>query len=103
MDGPVPLRAVALTVWRTCFGGPCCGRSFEFTESEPFLPVSRDSRKQDVLLYRVGLTLHDWTGELLGHYHHNPVTDRAEFLPVPDRVRDYYIERWQADGEDDGN
>lgn len=104
LPGPLPVRPVALMAWRVLFGGPKCGATVPFPDDEPFLPVSRDSRKDDVDLYRIGQSLHDWTGELVGHYWLSDKTDRTEFLPLPDSVRGLYTKfrhTDQADGDED--
>lgn len=90
-----------LTVWRKLWGGPKCGSSVPFPPNEPYLPVSRDSRRDDCDLYRVGEYLHDWSGELVGHYFYNDATGRAEFMDLPEKVKGLYT-RYdpQADGED---
>ena len=99
---------MALTVWKRCFGGPCCGRSFPFSPDEPFLPVSYDYPRQDVLEWRVGKALHDWEGTLAGHYYLDidkyDGIERAKFLPLPESVKGLYTRyNPQADGdEDDG-
>lgn len=92
---------MALTIWKRLWGGPCDGRSFPFTEAEPFLPVSRDRLDAPCKDYRVGTALHDWWGELVGHYHISEYSGRAEFLDLPPKVKGLYT-RWdpQADGED---
>lgn len=92
----------SLTVWRKCFGGPKCGSSVPFPPDEPYLPVSRDSRRDDCDLYRVGSHLGDWSGELVGHYWFSEESGRAEFLELAPQVRGLYT-RFQADGDDDGN
>ena len=87
-----------VTIWRKLWAGPKCGASVPFPPGEPFLPVSRDGRKDDCDLYRVGAYLHDWTGELVGHYHFREDTGRAEFMELSPQVRGLYT-RWnQADG-----
>ncbi len=95
--------AMTLTVWRRLWAGPKDGASVPFPADEPYLPVSRDGRKDDCDLYRVGSYLGDWSGELVGHYHVNEATGRAEFMELSPQVRGLYT-RFdpQADGEDGG-
>lgn len=91
-----------LTVWRKAFGGPKCGTSICFPPDQEHLPVSYTDKGDDVRTYRVGDSLMDWTGTLLGHYY---VGDDglAHWLDLPKSVRGLYTKWGQADGEDDGN
>lgn len=92
---------MGLTVWVRCFGGPKCGVSIEFPPDEPYLPVSCRRRSDHVDLWRVGRSLGDWDGELIGHYWISTHSGRAEFLELPHKVKGLYT-RWnQADGETD--
>lgn len=72
------------------------GQMIAFPPEHQCLPVSERRMGRDTIFYRVGHSLMDWDGRLLGHY----VCDegRATFEDIPRILRSFY----QADGEDGG-
>lgn len=85
--------------WLRAFGGPVDGGSVYFPAGEEHLPVSCMSKSDPVSMYRVGSSLMDWRGILIGHYVRDE--NRATFLDLPRSVRGFYT-TWNQDG-DDGN
>ena len=86
-------------MWRRAWGGPMDGQMIAFPPEHQCLPVSERRMGRDTIFYRVGHSLMDWDGRLLGHYVLDDDGMRATFDDIPRSLRSYYT---QSDG-DDGN
>lgn len=94
---------MGLTVLRTAWGGPKCGEKIACPAGEEYLPVSRRSLDDPPEKHRVGRSLLDWSGTLVGHYRVDPVGGPACFLDLPPSAKGIYTKLDpQADGEDGG-
>lgn len=84
-------------LWLRAWGGPKDGGSIYFPAGQEHLPVSCADKSDPCSMYRVGSSLHDWTGILTGHYYKDG--GRASFLDMPRAVKGFYTNYQEPDDQ----